>query len=387
SIDDYYLFNIKQTIINNSEDEFSFVNKASIARNYGEGEDGSSLVHEGAIGVCRSKLNELSFGDMRSLDEFVDSNCSGWRGFSDKYWISAIIPQEKAALFKSHSYYDKNTNLYRSDIDLKAQKSNPKTSISNSIYLIAGAKQLDLLHFYQDTLDIEMLERAVDFGILYFITKPIFLLLHEFYEFIGNFGLAIILLTILIKILLFPLAYKSAISMNKLKVLQPKIMQIKERNKDDTIAFQREMMNLYKKEKVNPMSGCLPILLQMPIFFALYKVLSVTIEMRHAGFYLWIQDLSAADPTSILNLFGILPWDAPSFLSIGILPILMAASMYVQQRLNPEPADPMQAKIMKFLPLIFLFMFSSFPSGLVLYWICSNILSIIQQITMKRMQN
>ena len=381
-LDDKYLLHITKTVANLSSENVELYPYTSLYRAYGV-TTSNAMVHEGAITVLNNHLQEFSFDDLKS-ESFDSKQQEGWIGFSDKYWLVSLIPSHNTTFDSKISYIHSGKGGYQADMLQNKIFLSPGQSVSDSLNLFAGAKNIDLLHYYQSKYNITLFDRAVDFGILYFITKPIFLLLNYFYHLIGNFGLAILLLTIVIKILLFPLAYKGFVNMNKLKVLQPKIAVLKERYGSDPMAFQKEVMSFYKKENVNPMSGCLPILLQMPIFFALYKVLSVTIEMRHAQFFGWLKDLSIQDPTSILNLFGLIPIDLPGFLTIGILPLCMALTMQIQQSLNPAPTDPNQARMMKFLPFIFLFLFSSFPSGLVLYWTWSNILSILQQIIIKR---
>ncbi|WHQ46543.1 MAG: membrane protein insertase YidC [Candidatus Midichloria sp.] len=380
TLDDNYLFNINQGVENSSSEDIVVYPYASVNRSYGQNES-NAMVHEGAIAVVDNQLTEYSFSDLKE-ESIEKKQQKGWIGFSDKYWLVSILPDSNALFNAKLTGF---SNKYQAYILKNKITISPGQSFNNIIRLFAGAKNIDLLHKYQNQYHIPLFDRAVDFGILYFITKPIFLLLNYFYSVVGNFGVAILILTIFIKVLLFPLAYKGFINMNRLKVLQPQLVAIKERYSNDTVAFQKAVMELYKKEKVNPMSGCLPLFLQMPVFFALYKVLSVTIEMRHAPFFWWLKDLSAPDPTTIFNLFGLLPWHAPSFLMIGVLPMLMAITMHMQQSLNPAPADPTQARVMKYLPLIFLFVFASFPSGLVIYWTWSNILSIIQQIVIKRL--
>ncbi|MDJ1304794.1 MAG: membrane protein insertase YidC [Candidatus Midichloria sp.] len=379
TLDENYLFDINQGIENTSSEDIIVYPYTSVNRSYGQNES-NAIVHEGAIAVFDNQLTEYSFSDLKE-ESIEKKQQKGWIGFSDKYWLVSILPNPNALFNAKLTGFG---NKYQADILKNKITVPPGQSFNNTVRLFAGAKNIDLLHQYQNQYHIPLFDRAVDFGILYFITKPIFLLLNYFYNVVGNFGVAILILTIFIKILLFPLAYKGFVNMNRLKVLQPQLATIKERYGNDAVAFQKSVMELYKKEKVNPMSGCLPLLLQMPVFFALYKVLSVTIEMRHTPFFGWIKDLSAPDPTTIFNLFGLLPWSVPSFLMIGVLPILMAITMHMQQSLNPAPADPTQARVMKYLPLIFLFVFASFPSGLVLYWTWSNILSIIQQIVIKR---
>lgn len=379
TLDENYMFTIEQKVIGVNNDFLKPY--AAISRGiYGNGKS-EMLIHEGGIGVFDNKLKEVTFEDLDQKKlNFSDSD-NGWFGFSDKYWLTAIIPENSSISTKFLGYKTNEGNRYQADAIINSNNSDGNF---NRLHFFAGAKKLKLLDDYEKKYNIKLFDRAVDFGVLYFITKPIFIALNFFHSLVGNFGVAIILLTIFIKILLFPLAYKGFKGMNKLKELQPEMTRLKEQCGGDSVKFQKSIIELYKKEKVNPMSGCLPILLQMPIFFALYKVLYVTLEMRHAKFYLWIKDLSATDPTNIFTLFSLIPWDPPSFLHVGILPIIMALTLCFQQMLNPQPTDPTQAKVMKFLPLIFLFMFASFPSGLVLYWSCSNILSITQQVLIKR---
>ncbi len=378
-LDENYMFTIEQKIL--GLDNIKIKPYAAISRTINPDNQSQMLIHEGAIGVFDNKLEEIKFEDLDDKKlKFSDSD-NGWFGFSDKYWLTAIIPEDSTTI--STKFLGNRINeeqRYQTDAIIN----NDSDDNYNKIHFFAGAKKLKLLDYYQKKYNIKLFDRAVDFGVLYFITKPIFIALNYLHSLVENFGVAIILLTIFIKILLFPLAYKGFKGMNKLKDLQPEMTRLKKSCGDDSAKFQKSIVELYKKEKVNPLSGCLPILLQMPIFFALYKVLYVTLEMRHAKFYLWIKDLSAADPTNIFTFFGLIPWNTPSFFHIGVLPIIMALTLYFQQMLNPQPADPTQAKVMKFLPVIFLFMFASFPSGLVLYWSCSNILSIAQQVLIKR---
>lgn len=390
--DPYYIFDITQSVANNSQHDIEIAGYTTINRMLNPNQlENNFVVNEGISGVVDTKLREISLDDLKDEKVMTFQNNIGWFGFSDKYWLVADIPYNSTnndtVRSASYKFGAANSKRDRYQIDIKYsdiifQKGE---TLSTSHRIFIGAKELDLLEKYSAEYGIPLFDRAVDFGMLYFITKPIFILLTYFYHLIGNFGLAIILLTIVIKIILFPLAYKGFKSMNRLKDLQPRILKIRELYKDDSRMMQKAMMDLYKKENVNPMAGCLPILLQMPVFFALYKVLSVTIAMRHAPFFGWLVDLSAPDPTTIFNLFGLIDWVPPSFLMIGILPILMSGTMYIQQMLNPQPTDPVQAKVMHLLPLILMFMFKSFPSGLVLYWVCSNIFSILQQIVIKRL--
>jgi YidC/Oxa1 family membrane protein insertase len=270
-------------------------------------------------------------------------------------------------------------NRYQADYRGEAVTVEPGKTLKITNRLFAGAKEVEVLDQYRDRYNIPLFDRAIDFGWFYFLTKPIFHLLNFIYAFVGNFGVAILALTVMVKLVMYPLANKSYTSMSQMKLLMPKVKELQERYGDDKMKMNTELMALYKREKINPMSGCLPILVQIPVFFSLYKVLFVTIEMRHAPFFGWIQDLSAADPTNVFTLFGLVPWDAPHFLHIGIWPLIMTATMVIQQRLNPKPADPVQATVIQYMPFIFLFLFANFPAGLVVYWAWNNTLSIVQQ--------
>lgn len=378
TLDQDYLFTVKQQISNHGKTELMIHHYASLSRAVPSTTD-NAILHEGPIAVVDNTLQEMKY--LQNEKQKITGK-TDWLGFSDKYWLTALAPQYNVKYAELHGVRKYQQQRQQINYISEAVTITPGAKHSVTQNLFVGAKELVVLDRYTD--NIPLLDRAVDFGVLYFITKPIFMLLSFFYGQIGNFGWAIVILTVLIKILLLPIAYKGFQGMNRLKDLQPKLMALKEKYPDNPQALQKEMLALYQKEKVNPVSGCLPILLQIPIFFALYKVLYTSIEMRGAPFIGWIVDLSAPDPLTPLNLFGLLPWTMPGLLHIGVLPICMAFTMYVQQRLNPEPADPIQAKMMRLLPVIFLFMFSSFPAGLVLYWTWSNILSIAQQIWIKR---
>jgi YidC/Oxa1 family membrane protein insertase len=303
-------------------------------------------------------------------------------GITDKYWLTALIPDQNEKLTSRfrHVTQDK-TDIYQVDYTGSYRDVAPGATLSASDHFFAGAKEVSLLDHYQETLGIPHFDRAIDFGWFYFLTKPIFLTLDFFYQLIGNFGLAIMLLTVIIKALFFPLANKSYRAMSKMRVLQPELQKLRERFGDDKVKLNQEMMALYKRVGANPMAGCLPIAIQIPVFFSLYKVLYVTIEMRHAPFYGWIHDLSAPDPTSFVNLFGLLPFTPPDFalLHIGAWPIIMGITMFLQQKLNPQPPDPVQAKMFMALPFVFTYMLAQFASGLVIYWAWNNLLSIAQQ--------
>jgi YidC/Oxa1 family membrane protein insertase len=390
--DDQFMFAIEQRVTNQSNKTiklrtYSLLNRFDPGDFADPDERKNMMVHEGFIGTFDQTLKEISYSDIRDEKGGLElAQQSKWLGFSDKYWFTALIPHTKVKSTVNLSHYILHEkDRYQADIMSDGFALNQGDLNQQSYMLFVGPKELDAIDRYQDMYDITLFDRSIDFGILYFLTKPTLILLHNFYTFVGNFGLAILLLTLVIKTALFPLAYKGYKGMNKLKELQPEVQAIQKRYKEEPMRIQQEIMKLYKKNKTNPMSGCLPLLAQMPVFIALYKVLSVSIEMRHAPFYGWIKDLSYRDPTSVFNLFGLIPWNPPAFMVIGVLPIFMAITMYVQQRMNPEPADPTQARVMRLMPVIFLVLFASFPSGLVLYWSFSNILSIVQQYYIKRL--
>ena len=349
---------------------------------------GFYILHEGPIGVLDGKLHEIDYDDLQEDGDLAFDSQGGWLGITDKYWLTALIPDQQSEiearfLHTMHDGQDRYQVDYRGTTPITVA---PGQTVEIIDRFFGGAKVVGLLDRYQAEYGIPLFDRAVDFGWFYFLTKPLFHVLHYFYQLTGNYGVAILLLTLLVKILFFPLANKSYRAMSKMKALQPKMLELRDKYADDKMAMNQALMKLYKDEKVNPMSGCLPIIVQIPVFFALYKVLFVSIEMRHAPFFGWIQDLSAPDPTSVFNLFGLLPFDPPAFLMIGIWPLMMGATMLLQTKLNPQPADPVQAKMMMFLPVMFIFLFATFPAGLVIYWTWNNVLSIGQQwAIMKRM--
>ncbi len=385
SLDANYMFTIEQKIKNNSSKMQSFIPYGRVNRTGTPETSGFYILHEGPIAVLNERLIEIDYDDL--LDKKSTRNISqgGWLGITDKYWLAAIIPDQNSTIEAGFKATASNGIRYQAEYNSSAIEIQPNKEISIKSNLFVGAKEVDLLDYYSDSLSLSMFDRAVDFGWFYIITKPLFQLLHWFSNIFGNVGLSILALTVLIRIALFPLANKSFKSMSKMKILTPKIQEIRERYKNDKLKMQQEIMLVYRNEKVNPLSGCLPILIQIPIFFALYKVLFVTLETRHAPFYGWIKDLSAPDPTTIFNLFGLINFTPPSFLIIGVWPLLMALTMFLQTKLNPTPPDPLQAKIMTYLPLVFLFLFATFPAGLVIYWTWNNVLSIGQQwIIMKR---
>ena len=386
-IDDNYLITVTQRVRNQGDDPVTLF-PYGLVRRWGTPEiSGFYILHEGPVGVLSEQLTEIDYSDLAEDGEVKQESGNGWLGISDKYWLAALIPDQTAGFTaKFQHYFSDGEDRYQTDYLRPAMTAPPGGSIEATDRLFAGAKELDKLDAYADELNIPLFDRAIDFGWFYWLTKPIFYFLHFAYGWVGNYGVAILMLTLLIKLIFFPLANKSYRSMSAMKKLQPEMTRIREQAGDDKMRMQKEMMELYKKEKVNPMSGCLPILVQIPVFFALYKVLFVSIEMRHAPFFGWIQDLSAPDPLTFVNLFGLLPFDPPTFLAIGVWPLLMGITMFLQTKLNPQPADPVQAKVMLFLPLMFIFLFATFAAGLVIYWTWNNILSIAQQwVIMRRM--
>ena len=386
-VDKDYLITVEQKVTNISNKDISLTQYGRINRTGTPKTSGFYILHEGLIAVLNERLIEIDYDDI--IEEGSKSIISkgGWVGITDKYWLAALIPDQRSRIEGGFKAVLKNIERYQAQYTSNeiVLERGGTASVKSSVFI--GAKEVDLLDKYSNQLSIAMFDRAVDFGWFYVITKPLFLLLHKLSDLLGNVGLSILALTVLIRIVLFPLANKSFKSMSRMKILTPKMTEIRERYKTDKLKMQQEIMALYKSEKVNPLSGCLPILIQIPIFFALYKVLFVTLETRHAPFYGWVKDLSAPDPTTIFNLFGLFNFMPPSFLMIGAWPLLMALTMYLQQKLNPAPPDPLQAKIMSFLPLMFLFLFATFPAGLVIYWTWNNILSIGQQwIIMKKIK-
>ena len=375
-LDDKFLFKISQSIKNNSNKSFQFYPYAQITRKGKPEGMQIYILHEGFLGVFGDELKEENFVDIEK-EKFTINSRKGWLGITDKYWLTAIVP-EKGKEFKAE--FASNKQKYRANYIIKeAAILNPGNSITNKINTFVAAKEVAVIDDYAEQLKIEKFDLAIDWGWFYFFTKPLFFIIDYFFKLTGNFGLAIVIITALVRLIFFPLANYSFKSMAKMKILQPEMIRLKELHKNDKTKLQQEMMALYKREKVNPVSGCLPVLIQIPFFFAIYKMLYVTLEMRHQPFFGWIKDLSERDPTSIFNLFGLIPWDPPTFLMIGAWPILMGLSMYVQQKLNPTPPDPIQAKIFMFFPVFLTIILAPFPSGLVVYWTINNILTIAQQ--------
>ena len=382
-IDKNYMFKITQTVTNSSNNSYQLQPYGVIQRNGRPDTIGFFILHEGVVEMSDKTLNEITYKKM-TKESILSSNKTEWAGFTDKYWMTTLIA-EPGKFFNSKKEFNSDQNRYLIEMKLGTQEINPNSRESITTFLFAGAKEVSTIKSYEKNLEIYNFIDSVDWGWFFFLTKPIFSLLEIFNSYIGNMGWSIILLTLFMKTLLLPLAYKSFVSMSKLKKLQPEMEKIKERAGDDRVKLQQEMMNLYKTQKVNPAAGCLPILLQIPIFFSLYKVLFVTIEMRHAPFIGWIKDLSAPDPTSFLNLFGLLPYSTPGpesifgIISIGVFPILMGVTMWMQQKLNPTPTDKTQAMIFAWMPWIFMFMLGQFSSGLVIYWVANNTIQFIQQ--------
>ena len=375
-LDEKYLFKISQEIQNNSSQSVELYPYAQITRNKVPDDIQNFYIsHEGFIGVFDDELKEDDYDDIED-NKIVRETNEGWLGITDKYWMTVLVP-EAGKNFKSTYQY--NDSFKANYIINEPVKINANSSGVNSLRLFVAAKEVETIDAYAENQNIKKFDLVIDWGWFYFFTKPLFFVIDYLFKFSGNFGVAIVLITLAIRALFFPLANFSFRSMAKMKAVTPEMQRLKELHKDDKVKLQQEMMALYRKEKINPASGCLPVLIQIPFFFAIYKMLFISLEMRHQPFFGWIKDLSAADPTSIFNLFGLIPWDPPSFMIIGIWPILMGASMWVQQKLNPAPADPIQAKIFAFFPLFLTIILASFPSGLVVYWTVNNILTIAQQ--------
>ena len=380
SLDDQFLFTIKEKIINKSDKSYNFYSYGQIIRNELPEISGFYILHEGFLSVLDDELIEEDYDDIQEK-KFTQIAQEGFLGISDKYWITSIIPQKGKEFKTTFDYKNKFRANY---ISTQGAEVGPNSSFEEKIQIITAAKRVNIIDGYAEKLNINKFDLVIDWGFMYFITKPLFFALDYFFKLLGNYGLAIIAVTVCIRLAFFPLANFSFKSMGKMKLLAPEMARLKELHKDDKMKLQQAMMALYKKEKVNPMSGCLPILVQIPVFFAFYKILFVTLEMRHMPFYGWIKDLSDRDPTSIFNLFGLIPWDPPSFLLIGAWPIIMGITMFIQQKLNPTPPDPIQAKIFMFFPLFLTVILAPFAAGLVIYWSFNNIFTMIQQYIVQR---
>lgn len=404
ALDDDYMFTVTQSVRNEGEAPVQLAPYGRIVRYFTPETLGFFILHEGPYGVFNGTLEEYGYDDLQDADSGVlaHESVGGWLGFTDKYWLVAIAPDQQDPYSAQFAHrlvasQDRYYSTYRGSDETLA----PGAKVSNTVNLFSGAKEVATIDNYSASTcntvtkaigicepapGIDKFDLTIDFGWFYFLTKPIFYAISAINQVVGNFGVAILILTVAIKALFFPLANKSYQSMSKMKALQPDMTELRERYADDKPGMQKALMELYKREKVNPAAGCLPIVIQIPVFFSLYKVLFVTIEMRQAPFFGWIQDLSVPDPTSIFNLFGLIPIDMPAFLLIGVWPLIMGATMFLQQKLNPAPADPVQAKVFMFLPIIFTVMLAGFPAGLVIYWAWNNSLSILQQwLIMRRM--
>lgn len=387
SVDDRYMFRVADKVENKSAAPIKINSYGRITRIGKPQTGGYYILHEGPIGVLNDKLIELGYDELKEKGAKEYISAGGWFGITDKYWLVSLIPDQETTY---HTKFREQTvngvERFLTETISPEYEIAPGQSIEVSQHLFSGAKKLRMLDEYEDELGFDKFDLAVDFGWFYFLTKPLFYILEYLSKFLGNVGLAILLLTVIFKVAMFPLANKSYRSMSRMKVLQPKMETLKQRYGDDKMRLNQELMELYKKEKINPMAGCLPLLIQAPVFFCLYKVLFVTLEMRHAPFYGWIHDLSAPDPTSVFNLFGLLPFTPPGLLMIGAWPLIMGITMLLQQRLSPQPADPAQAKAMMIMPLMMTVLLANFPAGLVIYWAWNNILSIIQQWWIMRLE-
>ena len=398
SVDDNYMFTVRQSVRNATGQPVELLPWSRVRRDYKPVTSGYYILHEGPLGFFDGSLKELTYdkakseGDKRGGIAEEATATSGWAGITDKYWLAALIPDQSAAMRVYFRHIEDagavNPDRYQVDyVTRDAMTADPGAETSLESHLFVGAKVVRLLDAYEDQYNLPHFDKAVDFGYFYFLTKPMFFALDFIYSLVGNFGVAIMIFTVVVKALFFPLANYSYRSMSKMKLLAPKMTELKERYKDDPSKLQPEMMALYKAEKVNPASGCLPLVVQIPVFFSLYKVIFVTIEMRQAPFFGWIKDLSQVDPTNVFNLFGLLPFD-PSvispYLHMGAWPLIMGFTMFMQQKLNPPPPDPVQAKMFQFMPILFTFMMARFPAGLIIYWSWNNTLSIGQQWLMMR---
>lgn len=389
AIDEHYLITITDSVENKTSGSVALFPYALVTRHGIPDLQNFFILHEGMIGfIGEEGLQEVDYDDLQEEGELTfGTQTQGWLGITDKYWAAAIVPtpgETYTPRFFHHTV--NNRSAFQADFLGELVEIAPGGNGDHISRLFAGAKEVNVINSYRDDPGIEDFDLMIDWGYFYFITKPLFVALDWLFKLIGNFGLAILAVTVVLKIFFFPLANKSYSSMANMKKVQPQLTELRERYKDDRAQQQKAMMELYKKEKINPLAGCLPVLLQIPVFFALYKVLFVTIEMRHAPFFGWIQDLAAPDPTSVFNLFGLIPWDPPQIMMLGIWPLIMGVTMFVQMRLNPLPPDKTQAMIFTWMPVIFTFMLASFPAGLVIYWAWNNTLSIAQQSVIMRRQ-
>lgn len=402
TVDAHYLFTVEQTIENKTEQSVTLFPYALISQSHHTPKRGeevafedrtSNVLHTGAVSYLNGELEDPSYDDIKDDKELRYPQVKGWLGMTGKYWLVSLLPQNDATFDARFAYRAgdvKDHDIYQADLRGTAVTIAPGASGSMTDRLFTGAKSLNLLNMYETDLSIRHFDLAIDFGTLYLLTKPLYRLLHALGEFFAehndtmSFALALLTLTVLVRLLTYPLASKSYRSMAKMKQVGPQMQLLKEKHGDDKDTFQREVIALYKREKVNPASGCIPMLIQIPIFFALYKVLYVSLDMRHQPFWGWINDMSAPDPTSIFNLFGLIPWTPPGILMIGAWPLLYGITLWLQQKMNPAPDDPVQKQVMAIFPWMFMFMFAHFPAGLVIYYVWSNLLGIVQQYVIKR---
>ncbi|OJU51818.1 MAG: membrane protein insertase YidC [Mesorhizobium sp. 61-13] len=387
SVDANYMFTVSDTVQNTGAADITLSNYGRVTRFDKPTTASIYVLHEGLIGVTGEEgLQEHKYSAMEDDKQFTPGKSTdGWLGITDKYWAVTLVPTAKQPFQPRFAYFEDGRPRYQSDFlsDPITVAAGESTTVESLVF--AGAKEVGTINAYEQERDIRRFDLLIDWGWFHFITKPMFWLIDTLYKLLGNFGLAILATTVIVKAVFFPLANKSYASMANMKKVQPKMVEIREKYADDKMKQQQAMMELYKTEKINPIAGCWPVVIQIPVFFALYKVLYITIEMRHAPFFGWIQDLAAPDPTSLFNLFGLLPFAVPTLLHIGVWPLIMGVTMFLQMRMNPTPPDPTQAMIFTWMPVIFTFMMAGFPAGLVIYWAWNNLLSIIQQgVIMKR---
>ncbi|HEY2185584.1 MAG TPA: membrane protein insertase YidC [Xanthobacteraceae bacterium] len=385
SVDDKYLFTIRDQVANKGASAVTLYPYALISRHGTPKTLGYYILHEGMIGVLDDRLQEASYSDIEKKKDISFTSTNAWLGITEKYWAATLLPLPAAKVYAQFSFFQNGIKRYQTYYNLDPVTVAAGASGAADTRLFAGAKEVSIVDGYNQQLGLNKFDLLIDWGWFYFITKPMFFALDWIYRLVGNFGVAILIITVIIKALFFPLANKSYASMAKMKAVQPEMMAIRERYADDKMKQQQAMMELYKKEKVNPVAGCLPMLIQIPVFFSLYKVLFVTIDLRHAPFFGWIRDLSAPDPLTVFNLFGLIPWDPTvvpligPFLHLGPWPLIMGVTMWAQMKLNPPPPDPAQKMIFDYMPIIFTFMLASFSAGLVIYWAWNNTLSVLQQ--------
>jgi YidC/Oxa1 family membrane protein insertase len=396
AIDDAYMLTVTDSVTDQSGTPVSLAPYALVRRHGTPHTSGYYILHEGLIGVAGDQgLQEWTYANLEKQDLLAGSKgrgkaisnvTGGFAGITDKYWAAALVPDQKVPYDVSFSASQNGPKSYQADVLMPTVTVAPNATAETTMRLFVGAKEVNTVDGYEKSLGIKRFDLLIDWGWFYFITRPLFKVLDTIYRFVGNFGVAILIVTVLVKLVFFPLANKSYTSMAKMKAVQPQMTAIRERFADDKMKQQQEMMELYRREKINPLAGCLPVVIQIPVFFALYKVLFVTIEMRHAPFFGWIKDLSSPDPTSVFNFFGLAPWAVPAFLMIGVWPIIMGITMFFQMKMNPEPQDPVQKTMFTWMPVFFTFLLASFPAGLVIYWSWNNTLSVLQQYAIMKRQ-